>query len=144
MAMSEREMILRGDAQEISILVASGEITITEARYAGGQSVADPHVHAHHTDAFYMLEGELTFEVGCESEAVTVSPGCLVAVPPGVAHSFRTHGDRPARWLTIHAPNGGFAAFMRGVSDGVDVEWDIAAVPAGGGAPASDAIISRC
>ena len=64
-------------------------------------------------------------------------------MPPGVAHSFRNDSDRPARWLTIHAPDGGFAAFMRGVRDGVDVEWDIDAVPAGGGAPASDAIISR-
>jgi hypothetical protein len=42
----------------------------------------------------------------------------------GVAHSLRNCSDRPARWLTIHAPDGGFAAFMRGVRDGVKVEWD--------------------
>jgi len=29
---------------------------------------------------------------------------------------------RPARWLTIHAHDGGFAAFMRGARDGVEVE----------------------
>ena len=62
-------------------------------------------------------------------------------MPPQVAHSFRNDGDRLARWLTIHAPDGGFAAFMRGVRDGVEVEWDISAVPAGGGLPASDAIV---
>ena len=50
-------------------------------------------------------------------------------MPPGVAHSFRNDGDRPARWLTIHAHDGGFAAFMRGIRDGVEVEWDISAVP---------------
>ena len=31
---------------------------------------------------------------------------------------------RPARWLTIHAHDGGFAAFMRGARDGVEVEVD--------------------
>jgi hypothetical protein len=31
-----------------------------------------------------------------------------------------------ARWITIHAPDGGFAAFMRGIRDGIHVEWDIA------------------
>jgi hypothetical protein len=35
----------------------------------------------------------------------------------------------------------GFAAFMRGIRDGVEVEWDIAAVPADGGLPASEAIV---
>ena len=70
-----------------------------------------------------------------------MSSGGFVAVPPGVAHSFRNHSDRPARWLTIHAPDGGFAAFMRGVRDGVEVEWDISAVPADGGLPESEAIV---
>jgi mannose-6-phosphate isomerase-like protein (cupin superfamily) len=59
-----------------------------------------------------------------------------------VAHSFRTGGDRPARWLTIHAGDGGFAAFMRGIRDGVEVESDIAGVPAAGGLPANEAVVS--
>jgi hypothetical protein len=54
----------------------------------------------------------------------------------------REISDRVARWLTIHAPDGGFAAFMRSVRDGVEVEWDIAPVPADGGLPASEAIVS--
>lgn len=49
----------------------------------------------------------------------------------------------PARWLTIHAPDGGFAAFMRGLRDGIQVEWDIAPVPADGGRPAEQIVISR-
>ena len=52
-------------------------------------------------------------------------------VPPQVAHSFRTSGDRPARWLPIHAHDGGFAAFMRGTRDGGKTEWDISPVRAG-------------
>ena len=98
-------------------------------------------MHGEHTDAFYVLDGELTFEIGCEATTITVSSGGFVAVPPGVAHSLRNGSDRPARWLTIHAPDGGFAAFMRGIRDGVEVEWDISAVPPDGGLPASDAIV---
>ncbi len=139
---TDGEAILRRERREISILVAREEVTITHARYAAGEQVAGPHVHHEHTDAFYVLEGELTFVIGREAETVTVSSGGFVAAPPGVAHSFRNDGDRPASWLTIHTPDGGFAAFMRGVRDGVKVEWDISAVPADGGLPASEAIVS--
>ena len=104
--------------------------------------MAGLHVHERHTDAFYVLEGEVIFEIGADSETVTIGAGGFVAVPPGVAHSVRT-GKRPARWLTIHAPDGGFAAFMRGIRDGVETEWDIAPVPTDGGLPADRAIVSR-
>ena len=138
---TDGEMILRREQREISILVASEDVTITHARCLAGERVAGPHVHHDHTDAFYVLEGELTFEIGREAKTITVSSGGFVAVPPEVAHSFRNHRDRAARWLTIHAPDGSFAAFMRGIRDGVEVEWDISAVPAGGGLPASEAIV---
>jgi mannose-6-phosphate isomerase-like protein (cupin superfamily) len=140
---TEGERLGRTAEREGSILLARKQITITHARYAAGQQVAGPHIHHQHTDAFYVLEGELTFEIGREAKAITVAAGAFVAVPPRVAHSFRTDGDRPARWLTIHARDGGFAAFMRGVRDGVEVEWDISAVPADGGLPADDAIVSH-
>lgn len=142
-AAGDGEAILRGEKREISILVAREEVTITHARYAAGERVAGPHVHRGHTDAFYVLEGGLTFEVGREAKTIDVSSGGFVAVPPDVAHSFRTAGDRPARWLTIHAHDGGFGAFMRGIRDGVEVEWDISAVPADGGPAASEAIVSH-
>jgi mannose-6-phosphate isomerase-like protein (cupin superfamily) len=139
---TDGEAILRDETRAISLLVAREEVTITRARYAADQQVAGPHVHHDHTDAFYVLEGELSFEIGHEGETVTVSAGGFVAVPPHVAHSFRTAGGRPARWLTIHAHDGGFAAFMRGVRDGVEVEWDIAPVPAGGGRTGRDAVVT--
>jgi|tagenome__1003787_1003787.scaffolds.fasta_scaffold20983129_3 mannose-6-phosphate isomerase-like protein (cupin superfamily) len=136
------EPILQSEERAVSIVVARGDITITRAAYAAGQEVAGPHMHSRHTDAFYVLKGELSFEIGRERRTVTISPGGYVAVPPGVAHSFATAGDRPARWLTIHTPDGGFADFMRGIRDGIDVEWDIAAVPTDGGLPASAATVA--
>ena len=97
--------------------------SITRASCGPGEQITKPHVHHEHTDAFYVLEGRLTFELGAET--VTVSAGVFVAVPPNVPHCFRTVGETPARWLTIHTPDGGFAEFIRG---GHDAEWDVAAV----------------
>ena len=136
------EQLVSSPAREAGILVAHHDLTIIRARYASGQPVAGPHIHHRHTDAFYVLEGELIVQIGREAETITVSPGGLLAAPPGLAHSFRVGGTRSASWLTIHGPDGGFAAFMRGLRDGVEVEWDIAPVPADGGLPASSAVIS--
>ena len=135
------EAIFRREEREISILVACDEVTVTHARYAAGEQIAGPHIHHDHTDAFYVLEGELTFAIGREQETTVVSAGGFVAAPPGVAHSLRNAGDAPARWLTIHTPDGGFAAFMRGLREGVSVDWDIAPVPADGGLPAAEATV---
>jgi quercetin dioxygenase-like cupin family protein len=86
---SDRETILHQKDREISILVARDEVTVTHARYAAGERVAGPHVHHGHTDAFYVLEGELTFEIGREQVTTTVPAGGFVAAPPGVANSLR-------------------------------------------------------
>lgn len=136
---------LLGDSptRQGSFVIAREDLTITHARYAAGEHVAGRHVHHRHTDAFYVLEGELIFEIGPEAEPITVSAGGFVAAPPGLAHAFRVAESGPARWLTIHAPDGGFAAFMRGLRDGIQVEWDIAPAPADGGRPAEQIVIHR-
>jgi mannose-6-phosphate isomerase-like protein (cupin superfamily) len=113
----------------VGVVVARDDLTVTRAAYGAGERVAGPHIHERHTDAFYVLEGELIFELGPEADTVTVGPGEVLAAPPGLAHSFRVADDHAARWLTIHAPDGGFADFIRGLHDGVHVEWDIAPVP---------------
>jgi mannose-6-phosphate isomerase-like protein (cupin superfamily) len=66
--------------------------------------VLEAHVHAGEDDAFYILEGEMTFEFGAES--VAARPGTFVLVPPGVEHAFRNDGPGPVRMLNIHAPAG--------------------------------------
>jgi len=139
---TEPETILRSDGREISLLVADENLSLTYASRPPGERVTDPHVHEH-AEAFYVLEGELTLEAGTEREPITIGAGGLVAVPPGLAHSYLTAGSAPARWLIIHAEDGGFAAFMRGVRDGVKVDWDIAPARLEGGLPADRAIVSR-
>ena len=122
------------------ILVANESLSLTYATRPGGERVTGPHVHAH-AEAFYVLEGELTFEIGAESETIRIGAGGLVGVPSGLAHAYGTAGDGQSRWLVIHAPDCGFADFLRGLRDNVRVDWDIAPVPAGGGLPADRAIV---
>jgi mannose-6-phosphate isomerase-like protein (cupin superfamily) len=62
------------------------------------------HVHAAEDDAFYVLEGELTFTV--EDDEVVAGPGTFVLVPPGVHHTFANRGDAVVRIVNIHAPAG--------------------------------------
>ncbi len=70
----------------------------------------DPHSHDDHVDSFYVLDGEVDFELG--DETVRAGPGFYVAAPIGVTHGFRPIG--PARLLNIHAPDAGFAGRVRG------------------------------
>src|SRR5262249_2402339 len=77
-ATSKQEPILQSDEREIRLLVADQNLSVTEACYPAGEQVAGRHVHARHTDAFYVLEGELTFEIGPESETVTLGAGGFV------------------------------------------------------------------
>jgi quercetin dioxygenase-like cupin family protein len=130
-----QEPIFRSDSNEISLLVANENLSLTYASRPGGERVTGPHLDQH-AEAFYVLEGELTFEVGTDRETITIGAGSLLAAPPGIAHSYGTAGNHPARWLIIHAPDGGFAAFMRSIRDGTNVEWDIAPVPLDGATPA--------
>jgi quercetin dioxygenase-like cupin family protein len=80
------EPILRHDRREISLLVANEDLGLTYASRPAGEPVTHPHTHQH-TEAFYVLEGELTFEVGAEGETITIGAGGFLATPPGLAHS---------------------------------------------------------
>jgi mannose-6-phosphate isomerase-like protein (cupin superfamily) len=64
----------------------------------------EAHVHAGEDDAFYVVEGEMTFIFG--DEEVVAGPGTFVLAPPGVEHGFRNDCGRPVRMLNIHAPAG--------------------------------------
>jgi mannose-6-phosphate isomerase-like protein (cupin superfamily) len=66
--------------------------------------VLEAHVHDGEDDAFYILDGEMTFEFG--EEKVIATPGTFVLAPPGVEHGFRNDGVIPVRMLNIHAPAG--------------------------------------
>ena len=64
------------------------------------------HVHGDEDDAFYILEGEMTFLFGDEGDEAVAPPWTFVLVPPGVRHGFRNPGPGPVRMLNVHAPAG--------------------------------------
>ena len=66
----------------------------------------EAHVHGDEDDAFYILEGEMTFLFGEADEEAVAPPGTFVLVPPGVRHGFRNPGSGPVRMLNVHAPAG--------------------------------------
>ena len=94
-------------------------------------------MHRAHCDLFYVLEGELTFLVGPEREERVLLAGTLALAPPLIVHGFRNSSDEELCYLNFHAPNGGFADYLRGVTPGFDSEDP----PADGGRPASDAVL---
>jgi mannose-6-phosphate isomerase-like protein (cupin superfamily) len=66
--------------------------------------VLEAHVHDGEDDAFYIMEGEMTFVVG--EDEIPAPPGTFVLVPPDVEHGFRNDGDVLVRMFNIHAPAG--------------------------------------
>jgi mannose-6-phosphate isomerase-like protein (cupin superfamily) len=63
------------------------------------------HLHRAAAEAWYVLEGELTFRFGDRTAAAPA--GTFVFGPPGVAHAFGNAGERPARFLELFVPGGG-------------------------------------
>lgn len=95
------------------IKAARPELSLLELEVApdGG---AQLHTHKQHSDSFYVLEGELEFQIG--DEAVRASAGSYVLAPPGVPHGFRNTSSEPARALNLHTP-GGFAEYWRKLAE---------------------------
>jgi len=61
-----------------------------------------PHRHVAASEAFFVLDGTVTFVVdGTESHA---GPEEFLLVPRGAGHTFGNGGDEPARLLVLHAP----------------------------------------
>jgi quercetin dioxygenase-like cupin family protein len=142
MQIGDGETITRRPGRDLVLLAERPEIAITWTRYAPRERGPDPHVHREHTDAFYVLEGELTFALGPLAEPIRVPAGGFVAVPPNVAHTFANEGDADASFLNFHAPDTGFAAYLRALRDGTEPVFDQFDPPAGGGLPATGAIVT--
>jgi quercetin dioxygenase-like cupin family protein len=139
---TDGEAITRQERREVVILAEHPALTITWSRYAGGERGTDLHVHRRHTDAFYVLEGELTFEVGARADRVVAGPGTFVAVPPDVVHAFTNEGPDEALWLNLHAADCGFADYLRALRDGTVASFDSFDPPADGGRSAAEVLIS--
>lgn len=132
-----------GDAPDRRVETLSDHSTLhaTWSRFGPYREGADLHVHHHHTDLFYVLDGELTVRLGPGGEPVVVHPGTLVRVPPLVVHGFRNGSDAEVRYLNFHAPGRGFIDYMRALRDGRDFSFDQHPPPEDGGRSPSEAVI---
>jgi quercetin dioxygenase-like cupin family protein len=62
------------------------------------------HIHQREAEAFYLLEGTMSYQAGEARYALTA--GSFLYLPPRLPHRFRITGDRPARFLALTLPAG--------------------------------------
>lgn len=62
------------------------------------------HTHAHEDEAFYVLDGTLTFQLG--ERSFEAGPGSYVFIPRGRRHAFANRGTEPVRALILATPGG--------------------------------------
>jgi len=63
-----------------------------------------PHVHSREEESFFILEGEITFQVG--ENRLVAAAGTFANMPVGSLHSFKNTTDKTARMIISVAPAG--------------------------------------
>jgi quercetin dioxygenase-like cupin family protein len=104
-------------ARRVIPLGAAGDVILEAGtRETGGtlsayESVMPPvtagpplHLHRSWDEAFYVLEGEVTFLIAGRTTAAPA--GSFVFVPRGVLHTFWNAGAAPAKQVTVFTPAG--------------------------------------
>jgi quercetin dioxygenase-like cupin family protein len=88
---------LRGESSD-------GRLAVIEYVVAAGEAGPPLHVHPGHGEGFYVLEGEVTFQV--RDRLLTARAGSLAFAAAGVPHTFANRAGRDARLLVLCAPAG--------------------------------------
>ena len=108
---------------------SGGHVSIMENVVAAHS--AGPPLHRHDFDeAFYMLEGELIFQV--DDALATKGAGELSFAPRNVPHALANHTDADARYLLVCTPAGLERLFARAeaASQGVEPpDWALQPLP---------------
>jgi quercetin dioxygenase-like cupin family protein len=108
---------------------SAGRLGVVESVMPPGS--AGPRLHRHDFDeAFYVIEGELTFHL--DGELITVGAGELAFAPGGVPHTFANRGSAPAHYVMTITPAGFEREFARRAArkGGVDPpEWALQELP---------------
>lgn len=63
------------------------------------------HMHERMSEGFYILEGEIRYEVGEEPSVIVGQAGAAVWIPPGTPHAF-TVTSETCRALNFYTPGG--------------------------------------
>lgn len=106
-----------------------GHMSVTEI--AVPPRSAGPPLHTHNFDeAFYMLDGELSFQV--QEALVSKVAGEHSFAPRNVAHTLANHSDAPARYLLICSPAGFERHWARTAAETAGIEppqWALQPIP---------------
>jgi quercetin dioxygenase-like cupin family protein len=102
---------LEADERTITVRAAHPQLCFLEFEAREGFGPIPPHQHDAQIDSFYVLEGELG--LWADGGERRFGPGTFVAAPPGEEHGI-LRVESPVRFLNFHAPDAGFAAFIRG------------------------------
>ncbi len=107
---------------------AGGLMSVTEIVVPPGSG---PPLHTHDFDeAFYMLEGELTFQVA--DALVTRGAGEVSFAARNVAHTLGNQSDAPARYVLVCTPAGFERHWARIAAEAAGVEppqWALGPIP---------------
>jgi quercetin dioxygenase-like cupin family protein len=82
----------------------------TNGKYALWEAIVPPgggpppHIHSREEEGFYILEGEITLQIG--DQRLVASAGMFANMPVGTPHSFKNESDKPAKMLISVAPAG--------------------------------------
>lgn len=110
--------LLERDDRRMWIRLARPELCLIEFDADPGYVGPKAHIHRKHVDSFYVLEGELEFEL--DGERVGAPAGTYVAAEPGVVHTFHNGSSGRVRFLNVHAPGMRFDEYLRRQDAGED------------------------
>ncbi len=106
-----------------------GAVSVVESTVPG--DFAGPFLHTHEFDeTFYVLDGELTFQLA--DELVTVARGEIAFAPRGVAHTYANLSGAPARQLIVCTTAGFERYFARMIAERAGAEppdWALQPIP---------------
>lgn len=112
------ELIFGSPKLDVTLLADIEQLAAVTVRAAPGWGNSSPHVHARHAEALFVFEGEVTLQL--EDRAHSIGPETWAFVPREITHTFEVTGDRPARFLVLHAPGSGFGDYIRGTAAAFD------------------------
>ena len=81
---------------------ASGDFSLMERTLPPKGRRPLPHRHIVCSEAFFVLDGTVTFVL--DGTELHGGPEDFLLVPRGAAHTFGNSSDEPARLLVLHAP----------------------------------------
>ncbi|GGR95647.1 hypothetical protein GCM10010284_30820 [Streptomyces rubiginosohelvolus] len=87
---------------KIDSSATGGAYSLIEYSHAPHAPGPPPHVHEHHDEAFRVLAGELSLDVGART--LTLSAGEYAVVPRGEVHRPYNAGEVECRFLFITSP----------------------------------------